>query len=98
IYREAGATPDQLSKIHEMARDFEQSAMVKAERAKNLLKRMQELTLQPSPDEKAVTGTQDEINSLQAEMANSRIRLMIKIRNMLSDEQREKLVTLLKAR
>jgi Spy/CpxP family protein refolding chaperone len=98
IYREAGAQPEQLQKIRDLAKDYEQSAMVKAERAKNLLKKMQDLSLQPNPDEKAVLSTQDEINSLQAEMANSRIKIMLKIRTILSEEQRQHLVELMKQR
>jgi Spy/CpxP family protein refolding chaperone len=98
IYREAGATPDQLQKIRDLAKEFEQVATVKGERFKNLTKKMQELSLQPSPDEKVVLGTQDEINALMAEMANSRIKVMLKIRTILSDDQRNKLVDIMKQR
>jgi Spy/CpxP family protein refolding chaperone len=96
IYRDAGAQPEQLQKIRDVAKDFEQGALVKAERARNLLKKMQDLSLQANPDEKSVMATQEEINSLQAEMANSRLKVMLKIRAILNEEQREKLVGLMK--
>lgn len=98
IYREAGASPEQQQKIRDMAREFEQSAFVKAERIKNLMKKMQDLSLQPTPDEKVVMGTQDDINAAQADIANSRIKLMIRIRGLLTEEQRTKLVQILKER
>lgn len=98
IYSQAGATPDQVQKIREMAKEFEQSATVKFERAKNLTKKMQDLSMLPMPDEKTVLATQDEINTLQTDLNNSRIKLMMKIRSLLNDEQRSHLVDLMKQR
>lgn len=98
IYRDAGATPDQLEKIKTMAAEYEQSASVKAQRIQNLVKKMQDLSLEPRPSDKDVLATQDEINSLSAEMSNSRLKVMLKIRAMLTDEQRQSLVGLMKRR
>ena len=98
IYREAGASDNQQKAIRDLGKEFETTARVKVERANNLLKKMQEYSLQPLPDEKEVLSTQDEINTLQADMANSRIKLMLKIRGLLSPEQRDKLISILKER
>jgi Spy/CpxP family protein refolding chaperone len=96
LYVEAGASADQQSKIRTLAHEFETTARVRVERAANLMRKMQAFSLEPMPDEKAVLATQAEINSLQAELANARIKLMLQIRTVLSDEQRGKLVQLLK--
>ncbi len=98
IYKEAGASEEQLGKIREMARDFETSARVKAERIRNLMRDMQGLSLEPDPDEKKVLSTQNEINGLTADMSLSRIKLMLKVRLLLSEEQRFRLVQIMKER
>jgi Spy/CpxP family protein refolding chaperone len=69
---------------------------VKIERAQNLIKKIQMFSLEPLPDEKTVLATQGEFNQLQADIAMSRIKLMLQIRNVLNEEQRAKLVQLLK--
>jgi Spy/CpxP family protein refolding chaperone len=96
LYVEAGASVDQQSKIRTLAHEFETTARVKVERAANLMRKMQAYSLEPMPDERAVLATQAEINSLQSELANARIKLMLQIRSVLSDEQRGRLVQLLK--
>jgi Spy/CpxP family protein refolding chaperone len=96
IYREAGANKDQQKQIESLVHEWEQGARPKSEKARALLKKMDELSLQPMPDEKQVMETQSELNSLSAEMANARIRLQLKIRSVLTGEQRKRLVDLLK--
>lgn len=96
VYVEAGATSEQQSKIRKLAKEFETTARVKIERASNLMKKMQQFSMEPMPDEQLVLSTQNEINSLQADMANARIRLMLAIRSVLTEEQRQRLVALLK--
>jgi len=96
MYAEAGASPEQQSKIRGLAHEFEASAKVKQERAKNLMRKMQQFSLEPMPDEKTVVDTQTEINSILNDMAMARIKLMMQIRNLLTAEQRTKLVQMLK--
>lgn len=98
IYQEAGATPQQQEKIRELAREFEKGARVKAERIKNLLNQMQNLSLDAEPNEQKVLTTQEEINTLTADMANTRIKLMLSIRQVLNGDQKAKLVQLMKER
>jgi Spy/CpxP family protein refolding chaperone len=96
MYVDAGASPEQQGKIRALATEFEKSAKVKIERAQNLLKKLQQFSLEPLPDEKTVLATQGELNALQSDIAMSRIRLMLQIRGVLTEEQRVKLVQLLK--
>lgn len=96
VYAEAGASKEQQDKIRTMAKEFEAGAKVKIERATNLMKKMQLFSLEPCPDEKLVLATQEEINALQGQLGISRIKLMLAIRGILNDEQRTKLVQLLK--
>jgi Spy/CpxP family protein refolding chaperone len=96
MYVQAGATPEQQAKIRALAKEFEVGARIKIERAGNLLRKIQNFSLEPMPDEKAVLATQTEFNNLQADVATSRIKLMLQIRSILNDEQRLKLVQMLK--
>ncbi len=98
VYVEAGATAEQQQKIRHLAKEFETNARIKIERAGNLMRKMQQFSLEPNPEEKVVLATQEEINGLQAEMANSRIKLMLNIRTILTGDQRQRLVELLKER
>src|SRR5262249_55082867 len=62
----------------------------------NLLKEMHDLSMQPDPDSKAVFSKQDEINKLHDEMATEKISLLLKIRAVLSADQKQKLVALIR--
>ena len=96
VYKEAGASAEQETKIRQLARDFEVQAKVRFERLKNLLRQMQECAYEASPDEKKVLSLQDTINQLQSEMASEKIKLMLKIRYTLNEEQRNKLVAIVR--
>lgn len=96
MYVQAGATAEQQAKIRGLAREFESGVRVKIERAGNLLRKLQGFSLEPMPDEKSVLATQGEFNQLQSDISMSRIKLMLQIRTVLNDEQRLKLVQLLK--
>ena len=98
IYRQAGASPEQQSQIQALGDAFEKSAGPKVAQARQLLKKIQEYSLQPMPDEDAVFKTQDEINQLQMDMATSKLNLMLEIRRVLTPEQRIRLVKLMKER
>lgn len=58
----------------------------------NLLKDMRNLQMQPDPNEKIVLAKQDEINKVQAEMGTERTKLVLKIRNVLDFEQKQRLI------
>jgi Spy/CpxP family protein refolding chaperone len=98
IYREAGAGKEEQHKILAYVKEFEATQRVKAERITNMLKRMNEVSLEADPDEKMVLSLQDEINSTQAEMANARVKLLLNIRATLTAEHKVRLVDLMKQR
>ena len=98
IYREAGASEEQELKIRQIAHEFEQVAKVKVERLRNLSKQLREMSFQSAIDETKALSVQSEINELQATLNTERIKLMLKIRAVLSPEQNEKLVTLMRER
>lgn len=98
IYAAAGANAEQLQAIRDEAGEFERAAKVRWELMMNLQKQMHELSLNTDPDEKRVLAKQDEISKAMAEMAQEKIKLMLKIRGMLTPQQKQKLVELMRAR
>jgi len=96
IYRAAGIDAEQEKQIHNLVKDFESESVPRMDALHKLLKEMRELSLQPLPEESAVLAKQDEINHAQNELANTRVKLLLKIRNSLKPEQRDKLVNLMK--
>lgn len=78
-----------------MVRDYELLARVKIARTKNMLTRLHKMSLEITPDENTVIALQEEINKLQGEIALDRTRLMLKLRNILNEEQRTKLSELM---
>ncbi len=96
IYRQAGVSQEQEMRIRQLAKEFEDQARVKAKRMMGLIQEMHQLSLDTDPDEKAVLAKQDEINSVTAEMATDRIKLLLTIRKQLTAEQKAKLVGMMK--
>lgn len=96
IYRKAGIDQEQEVRIRQCAREFEEQARVKRKMLFELMQQMQQISLQPEPDENAVMTKQGEINKVNSEMANERIKLLLKIRSVLTKEQKEKLVGLMR--
>ncbi len=92
IYREAGIDKEQETKIRQLAKDFEEGQRVRLALIGNLLKDMRNLQMQPDPNEKIVLAKQDEINKVQAEMGTERTKLVLKIRNVLDFEQKQRLI------
>jgi Spy/CpxP family protein refolding chaperone len=95
IYREAGINADQETSIKDIVKEFESANSVRIDKMRNLLNDMRSLSLQPAPEEDKVLAKQDEINKVQAEVSNERIKLLLKIRAVLKDDQKKKLVDLM---
>jgi Spy/CpxP family protein refolding chaperone len=95
IYREAGVSTEQENQIRTLVKSFETDTTARIDSLRKMLKEMRDLSLQPTPDEAAVLAKQDQINKTQNEIANGRIKLLLKIRAMLSKEQKQKLVDLM---
>lgn len=92
IYREAGIDKEQEIKIRQLAKEFEDGQRVRLALMANLLKDMRNLQMQPDPNEKIALAKQDEINKVQAEMGTERTKLVLKIRNVLDFEQKQRLI------
>jgi Spy/CpxP family protein refolding chaperone len=98
IYKEAGANEAQIQQITNNAHDYEKIARVMQKRAHDIQTRMHAISLQPLPDEKAALSTQSELDHLISEISAARIKMMVKARQILTPDQREKLITILKKR
>lgn len=96
LYREAGASQEQEVKIRQYAQEYEKAARVRLERLQNLSQQIRDLSFEPEIDETKILAAQDEYNQLQSGLASERIKLMLKIRSLLSAEQKTKLVELMK--
>ena len=59
---------------------------------------MKKLTLEPTLDEQRILGTQDQINKAMCDMSMRKCQLQISLRQVLNDDQRKKLVEILRAR
>lgn len=95
IYREAGINKDQENQIRQLAKDYEQANAVRLQNLLNLLQEMRALSLVPDPDEKAVTAKQEQINQMHATIAMERIKLLLKIRHVLTPPQKQHLIELM---
>jgi len=98
IYKEAGINPDQEGQIRKLARDFESAQRVRSKTVYGYLREMSEIQLEPDPAEEKVLAKQKDINDITATMANERVKLMLKIRAILTPEQKQRLVKLIKDR
>lgn len=98
VYKEVGINAEQEAKIRQLSKEFEDASRVRDERVKNLMGEIFELSLQPAPDEATVLAKQDEMNKVQAEKATERVKLLLAIRNVLTAEQKQRLVTIIEER
>ena len=96
IYKETGIDQEQEKTIRGMASSFEERARNRAKQLLVLLRDMRDLSMQENPSQELVLNKQNEINTLNSEMANDRIKLMLAIRQKLTPGQRHKLVSLMK--
>lgn len=92
VYRASGIDGEQERQIRKFAKDFEDQQKVRLKLMGNLLKEMRAIELMADPDEKKAMSKQGEINKVYAEICNERIKLLLRIRNVLTFEQKERLV------
>ena len=95
IYRLAGIDKQQEEKIRQLAKSFEDVNLVRLQGILNLQQEMRALSLKPDPDEQTIIAKQTEINKLQAQMSIERIQMLLKIRQLLQPEQKQRLVELM---
>lgn len=92
VYREAGIDKEQEKKIRQLAKEFEDGQRVRLALMANLLKDMRNLQMQPDPNEKVALAKQDEINKVQSEMGTERVKLVLKIRSVLTFDEKQRLI------
>jgi len=95
IYKEVGVTEEQENKIRQLSKQFEDAARVRDERIRNLMGEIFGHSLEPAPDEATVLAKQDELNKVQAEQATERVKMLLSIRNVLTAEQKQRLVSIM---
>lgn len=95
LYKMAGINAEQEEQIRKLAKEFEDTQRVRAKSLIALLKSLKLLQLQPDPPEAQVISTQEEVNKVTGEMATERMRLLLKVRKVLTPDQRKKLVGML---
>jgi Spy/CpxP family protein refolding chaperone len=98
VYKEAGINAQQESSIRKLAQEYDQESAVKLKALGGLLQELKTLAYQPVLDGNALLAKQEQINKLQSEMSIDRIQMVIKIRNILTANQNEKLANILQSR
>jgi len=95
IYRSAGVSTAGERKIRQLAQEFDGMQRVRLKLMANLLGELRDFEFQTDPDPKKVLDKQAEVNKLTALMANERVKLIIAIRDVMSHDEKVKLVELL---
>jgi len=98
IYKEAGISADQEASIRKLAEEYDQANGQRLQSLAQLLQQLKDMAYQPVLNETAMLAKQEEINKLQSDMSIQRIKLVIKIRGILTAAQNEKLVAALQNR
>jgi Spy/CpxP family protein refolding chaperone len=98
IYKQAGINTEQESAIRKLAKDYDQENSVKMDSLAQMLQQLRDMAYQKTLNQAGMLAKQEEINKLQSDMALTRIKLVIKIRGLLTPAQNEKLVTSLQSR
>lgn len=96
VYVKAGIDGSQHAQITDLASQLEQTNISRSHEIMDLIKEIRALSLQPDLDEKKILAAQNKINELQGAMAIDRLKLNMKVRKLLTPEQRTKLVSIIK--
>ena len=96
VYVKAGIDGSQHAQITDLASQLEQTNISRSHEIMDLIKEIRTLSLQPDLDEKKILAAQSKINELQGAMAIDRLKLNMKVRKLLTPEQRTKLVSIIK--
>lgn len=95
LYKQAGINQTQEKQITDLVMGFEQLMLINGKVMSTLMQDMKALSQQAEINEQAAVSKQAEINKLNGDMAIERIRLVSKIRKVLTPEQRQKLIKLM---
>lgn len=92
VYKAVGINKDQETKLQTLATDFRKLAMTKGQEMDALMRDMRALFMKPDPDETAVVSKQLAVNKLNGDMSVEHMKLMVRMRKVLTPEQKKKLV------
>lgn len=95
LYKMAGINSEQEETIRTLAKEFESTQRVRVKSLVALYQQLKQIQLQPDPPEDQAIAKQEEINKLTGEMSTDRIRLLLKVRKVLTPEQRKKLISIM---
>lgn len=95
LYKQAGINQTQEKQITDLVMGFEQLMLINGKVMSTLMQDMKALSQQAEINEQAAVSKQAEINKLNGDMAIERIRLVSKIRKVLTPDQRQKLIKLM---
>lgn len=95
LYKMSGINAEQEELIRKLAKEFEDAQRVRAKTLIALLQTIKGLSLQPDPPEEQLLSTQAEVNKITGDMAIERTKLLLRVRKVLTPDQRKKLVSLM---
>lgn len=95
LYKMAGINSEQEETIKSLAKDFESTQRVRVKSLVALYQQLKQIQLQPDPAEDQAIAKQEEINKLTGEMSTDRIKLLLKVRKVLTPDQRKKLIAIM---
>ncbi|MDZ4836003.1 MAG: hypothetical protein SGJ27_19675 [Candidatus Melainabacteria bacterium] len=95
LYKMAGINTDQEEQIRSLAKEFENTQRVRVKSLVALYQQLKQIQLQPDPPEDQAIAKQEEINKLTGEMSTDRIKLLLKVRKVLTPDQRKKLIAIM---
>jgi Spy/CpxP family protein refolding chaperone len=98
IYEQAGADPGQIARMKKMSQDYDMSVRPIFSNLVAATQEMHRLSLEPTLDESKILGTQEQINKAMCDMSMAKCRFLISMRQVLNDEQRRRLVEILRTR
>lgn len=84
-------TDDQLEKIHAMKNKLADTLGPKRLELQSTQRQLKDMITKPTLDRKAITQTQDKINSLRADIANLSLAFKLDVADQLTDEQKKEL-------
>lgn len=97
MFRAAGINKEQEAQLMSLTKEYENALLPKTRDLITAMREMHSLSLQPDPDPKVVLAKQDDINKINGELSLDRVKFAMKMRAILTPEQKQKYVELMKA-
>jgi Spy/CpxP family protein refolding chaperone len=94
-YKAVGINKEQEAKLQTLIGDFRKLAVAKSQEMDGMMRDMRGLSIKPDPDEAAVVAKQTQLNKLNSDMAIEQVKLIVRMRKVLTPDQKKKLVALM---